>query len=492
MDQLSNLNDISISLLGLAPLLLAGVILVLLLKHRIPINLSMFSVSTRTYVLAMVMAVAGMTVLCSFIRFSVFPPGGSDNYFPRALNIVRNGVVGVGTEPGVLFPPGYSFLMIPAAWLMGESKWVFFSTNISLLVCTSIAVAFLLRKMGMLKGEANLVSLLLFLYPNRLLATLLPFSDIPFSLVYLCAFLLILLAASHPAHKVYPVAGGLIAGAAALIRATGVPLLLPLLLVLWRVPVAAVSPMTPESLPRLRMRNIALFMTGALVVLMPWSIRNLTLFGEIIPISSNFGYNIAIGNNPEAGVTHNGYIDSLARDPATWIRFGADTSWNVAQIDRFLLRKGMEYIGDHPGSFLVRGVGKVFHTFAADASSFGMNQTYGNLSTLVFSLAHGLQLGPLATGIAYAVYATGYRALFVLNNTFYYVTLLLLFVVLIRHWPRWSGPELAYVAAVLITCCLVFVLFGNSRFKEPIPTLTLVLLAVEAVKDRSVLEGKKA
>jgi len=236
----------------------------------------------------------------------------------------------------------------------------------------------------------------------------------------------------------------------------------------------------------LRTRNVLLFLTAVLVVLMPWNIRNLILFGQIIPVSSNFGYNIAIGNNPDAGVTHNNYIDSLAQDPVTWAQFGADTSWNAAQLDRFLLRKGLEYIWSHPLSFVIRGVGKVLHTLAADASSFGMNETYGNLSTLVFGVTRDLEFGPTATAMSYAVYATGYRILFVLNNAFYYTTLALWIVVLIRHRRQWSGPELAYIAVGLITCLLVFVLFGNSRFKEPIPSLTLVLIAMEGAKTRSI------
>jgi hypothetical protein len=482
MDQLSNLNDISVSLLGIAPVVLAAVIVALVLRYKDKASLGLFHVSTPLYLAAMLLTVVVMSVFCSLLRFSVFPPGGSDFYFARALNIVRLGVVGVGKTPNALFPPGYSFLMVPAALALGDSQWVFFLTNIAILVGTSVAVRFLLQKTDMPKGQANFVSLLLFLYPNRLLSTLLPFSDIPFSLVYLSAFLFMVLSTFHPERKTFPLFAGLLAGVAGLIRATGVPLILPLVLGIWVDRLPLHSPAPRESSLFLRSRNTALLLAGALALLMPWSIRNLVVFGKFIPVSSNLGYNLAIGNNPNAYIAHNGYIDSLARDPGEWKRFGGESAWNDAQVDSFLFRKGIEYIQQHPGSFLVRGCGKVLHTLASDASTFGMHETYGNLRTLVYGITRDLHLGPSATAVSYAMYATGYRVLFVLNNTIYYLSLALMLLMMIRHWRRWSGPELAYIAVFVITCALPFVLFGNSRFKEPIPSLTLVLVALSIWK----------
>lgn len=482
MDQLTTINDISASILGLAPVVLAAVVVLLILRYPRATGIFKFEISTRLYALIMVFAVGILAFLLPFLRFSVQPPGGADFYFARALNIIRHGVFGNGDLPNALFPPGYSFLMIPAALVFGDSSWAFFLTNAALLVGSSVAVRFLLQRTGMPRGRANLISLLVFLYPNRLISTLLPFSDIPFSLIYLCAFLLMILSAMRPEGKLLPIAAGLVAGVAALVRATGVPLILPLAIGLWW-PANGSSPGGSDvATRRFRVRNVSLLLAAAFVVLLPWSIRNVMLFGKVIPVSNNFGVNLAIGNNPGAGVTHNGYIDSLARVPGEWRRMGGGSGWNDAQVDSFLLRKGMEYIREQPLSFLVRGFGKVFHTMASDASSFGQHQTYANLSTLVYRIAEWLRVSPSATAVAYAAYATAYRLLFVVNNTFYYVVFAFMLLVLVRHRRRPSGPELAYVAVILITCGLTFVLFGNSRFKEPIPSLTLVLLAVEGIK----------
>ena len=482
MDQLSNVNDISVSVLGISPLLLAAVVVTLLLHYKHTLSLSMFEVSNRTYALLVSLAVLVLASLSPFLHFSVHPPGGTDFYFARALNIVRFGVFGVGHTPGALFPPGYSFLLLPATVLLGDSQWAFIITNLLLLVGISLVIRSLLQGLGLTQGQANLVSLVIIIYPNRLLSILLPLSDIPFSMVYLCSFLLMMLSVRHPERRHLPIGAGLVAGFAALVRATGLPLLLPLAVGLWWPRSAPSGAEGAELIRRLRARNLALLAASAVLVLLPWSIRNVALFGKVIPVSNNFGVNLAIGNNPAAGVTHSSNINSPTQDLTEWWREGGDTAWNEAQIDSFLFRKGLKYIQDRPMSFMVRGLGKIFHTLASDASTFGMHQTYDNLSTLVYSIAEWLHLGPSATAFAYAVYATAYRFLFVVNNAFYYTVFALMLILLFRQRRRWNGPEVAYLLVILITCGLAFVLFGNSRFKEPIPALTLILFVLQMKK----------
>ena len=479
MEQFSNLNDISLSLTGALPLAIALALLVPALRRADNGTTRLPDVSTTTLLTIIALTVAVMALVCSCMRYSVLPPGGHDGYFPRAVNLVRSGVFGAGSAPGARYPPGYSVLMVPAVWIFGESRWVFFSTNMALLAGCSTAVSFMLRGAGLAPGRANLVALVLFLYPNRLFSTLLPFSDIPFSLVYLLAFLFAVRAAQEPARTVLPVASGVLAGIAALIRPAGILLLVPLVICL--LPPSVREPAVAGAKPRptlFHARGAGLLAAAALLVLLPWTLRNYIRFGQLIPVASSFGYNLAIGNNPASGVTHNGYIDSLAQHPAAWRKYGGDTTWNVAQMDTFLLRKGAEFIRDHPGLFITRGAGKVVHTFASDASTFGMHETYGNLRTIDARVAGALHAGPLPAAGFSAAYGLIYRALFVVNNALYYLTCGLLFVLLFRRRYRWSGADRAYLAAVIITAALVFVLFGISRFKEPIPPLTLILLAL--------------
>src|SRR5512140_1543488 len=170
MDQLSNVNDISISVLGITPLLLAAIALTLLLRYRHSLSLSMFELSNRTYALLVSLTVLLLALLSPFLHFRVHPPGGTDFYFARALNIIQFGVFGAGQTPGALFPPGYTFLLLPATGLLGDSPWAFIITNLLLLVGISLVVRSLLQGLGLTQGQANLVSLIITIYPNRLLS----------------------------------------------------------------------------------------------------------------------------------------------------------------------------------------------------------------------------------------------------------------------------------------------------------------------------------
>ena len=465
MELLSNTNDILISLLGLAPPILAAGIVLLALRRKEQVTSVLCCISNRTYALAVATTVMVMTVSCFFMNFKVNPFGDVDRYFVRALNIVENGVFGYGATPTAVYPPGYSFILVPAAAFFGNTRWAYYCTNITLLAGVSIWVRFLLRRLGVPERPANLVSLLVLLYPNRLLSTLIPASDIPFSLAYLCAFLVMTLSMSYPGRWRYPLVTGLIAGIASLIRANGLPLMIPLGVGLWG------SQTAPR---RVRVRNVGLMLFSMLTILMPWTIRNALLFGSFVPVSNNFGINLAIGNNPSDRITYNTYVDSVWADPDAWRAAGGE-SWNEGERDRFFANQGFQYIREHPFQFVVLGCRKVFHTMASDASTFGTLETCTNLRTLVFSVFPHTR--PSRTsGIAYSMYSVGYRMLFVLNNVAYYTSIIVVVLVLLRHRRRLTGPEVAYVIVAVITCGLVFLLFGISRYKEPMPLLTILLI----------------
>ena len=465
MEILSNTDDILPTLLGWTPLFFGAGLLLLVLRRRERAMAFLFSVSTRSYVIAVVASVLLMTGVCGIVEFRVNPFGDSDRYLARSLNIVRYGVFGYGTAPTALFPPGYSFLLLPAAWSLGAGRWTFFAINMAVLVAASWGVRSALRRLGVPLRPANFAALAVVLYPNRLLSTLLPASDIPFSLVYLCAFLCMLLSIAHPGRWRLALLTGLLGGAASLIRANGLPLLIPL---------AAGILFSRQTPLRMRARNAGLIALSALIVVAPWIVRNTILFGRVAPVSTNLGINLVIGNNPASTATYSASIDSAWGGPEAW-RDAGGALWDEAQRDSFLQGRGLRYIGEYPGRFIVRGCGKVYHMIASDASAFGMLETSANLRTLVFSIFPQLPPRSPALGFAYAVWSVGYRLLFILNNAAYYFVMLLSLVLLFRHRRRLTPPEGVYLTAFLVTLALSFVLFGISRYKEPLPLLTLML-----------------
>jgi uncharacterized membrane protein YjgN (DUF898 family) len=107
----------------------------------------------------------------------------------------------------------------------------------------------------------------------------------------------------------------------------------------------------------LRMMHVrwrrALGMSGAvllvaLLVLLPWTLRNARIHHRFIPVATNIGFNFLGGQIPEAGLTLNRlcYDDNVRwkvidrRDLETM---------NEADFDRMLLVQGLQLAGQNPG-----------------------------------------------------------------------------------------------------------------------------------------------
>ena len=98
-------------------------------------------------------------------------------------------------------------------------------------------------------------------------------------------------------------------------------------------------------------------LAASLLVVAPWTVRNWRTFGIPVPVSTNGGMNLWIGNNPES---YGGHISLWAdREPALGGRKalmppGIEDAGNEAEWDRLLGRRAMEYIFSHPGLFVRR------------------------------------------------------------------------------------------------------------------------------------------
>jgi hypothetical protein len=115
----------------------------------------------------------------------------------------------------------------------------------------------------------------------------------PFSLIlttFLVAlFVLAVVRLQRRQSLILAAAAGVIAGMAALVRPMLVGLLPVLLMGLWLNRAGAAARVLKAAL-------VALF--AALIVLLPWTIRNYLVQGQIIFVSTNGGFTFWIGNNP--------------------------------------------------------------------------------------------------------------------------------------------------------------------------------------------------
>jgi hypothetical protein len=93
-------------------------------------------------------------------------------------------------------------------------------------------------------------------------------------------------------------------------------------------------------------------LAAVVVTLVPWTIRNLHAFGQLVPVTDETGYAIA--------GTYDSVSQHLRRYPAIWLPpfaeiariDAAHPTINEAQTSDRLLPQGLDYIADHPGSLL--------------------------------------------------------------------------------------------------------------------------------------------
>lgn len=76
----------------------------------------------------------------------------------------------------------------------------------------------------------------------------------------------------------------------------------------------------------------------AAVVIGPWAMRNKALFGHAVPVSTNFGANLWMGNNPQA---YGGYMPLPRIDIA-----------NEVERDQYFKKTAVDFIKAHPGRYL--------------------------------------------------------------------------------------------------------------------------------------------
>ncbi len=90
----------------------------------------------------------------------------------------------------------------------------------------------------------------------------------------------------------------------------------------------------------------------SIVIIAPWTLRNYRVFGAFVPVSTNGGVNLFIGNNEEA---KGAYMEPFEI-----------TSDNEAKRSKIYSKKAIEYILENPLSFILLIPKKIFYLFYKD------------------------------------------------------------------------------------------------------------------------------
>ncbi len=274
------------------------------------------------------------------------PVSESSFYHQHAIDLAAgDGYVHPQTgEPTAFLPPGYSMLLAPFYALFGPSTHVAGVVN-GLLAGAAIGGVYVLARQRFGGHAALIAAWILALFPSQVLYASAVHSDylfaalVPWVLAAGLAVDLLRRSAWWP-----PVVAGVLLGMATLTAATAL-LLLPALVIGWAF-----------LLPRREvLRRASLVSLAAVAVLAPWTARNYLQLDAFVPISTNGGPNLWIGNNQHAG--HG------------WMPWG-DSRWTYPEdevaTDRSLRDDALRYMAENPLETVSRWPGKLRHTFMQD------------------------------------------------------------------------------------------------------------------------------
>ncbi len=197
------------------------------------------------------------------------------------------------------------------------------------------------------EGPARAAGLIIAVLPSQVAYAARLYPAVVFGFVAVTAAYLIL----RSGRLYAAAAAGLLTGAGAL----GAPVALTL-----PVPFLALDLLLRRNWKRALARGL-LVAVAASAVVAPWTYRNWRVLGAFVPVSTNGGVNLWMGNNADADGCYNFPTSSanplyLVRDEVRRDRLGRELAW--------------DYIRSHPGTFVKLTVPKFANLYATDTSAF--------------------------------------------------------------------------------------------------------------------------
>ena len=347
-------------------------------------------------------------------------------YFQTASQIAAGSGYSEGGVLTAFWPVGWPGFLAALFFITGPSALAGQIANL----CFSVFVFLMTAKLGTKLFRSRMVGrvavLILTLYPNHIGYVPLLSTEIFYQ------FLLLLGVGLLMQERVVPaLLAGLVFGVATLTKAQS--LLLPGFIMLGAF---ATAP-SRQSLVKLA-KLLGVVYVATILTVVPWTYRNYTVFHAFIPVSTNGGWTMLTGNNPEANGDYT---------PETVLAQGI--SHNPAEevaMDGLARARAIAWIKDNPIGFLTLLPKKFFRLWAPDGEAEWFYQagfTHYDANVLLFRGLRGM-------------------------NQLYYFAILAQAVpaiwLLLRRRPkisRWAGTGL-WICGYFSLISLAF--SGQSRF----------------------------
>ncbi len=337
-------------------------------------------------------------------------------YLELTQSLVDGRGFAFGSDATAYRPPGYPFMLLPVHLLTGGS--VFAMRMVSVL-CLAGAVWFgylLARRISPVAGA--LVAVVMAVYPLFVYTATALYPQIPALLMLLMMLEFGLRARDRWTWAIW---SGLSAGFLTITVPSFAPTLALLLLFIgWR-----------------HKKALAVLIVAAAVIPLLWCVRNAVVMHAFIPVSTNNGVNLLLGNNPQATGSSGTSVDVSAYDQRA-----KELKLDEVQIDKFYQTEALNWIKGNPAEAAGLYVAKVAHNFAYSDTLKTEGQ---GASDLLAALSY------------YPILA-----------------LALLRVLLWRRFPLHRLDKLA-AWTIVLNVLLLAVFFTRIRFRVPLDALTIVL-----------------
>ncbi len=402
---------------------------------RLALRLEWFA-TERSVLLAIWALYFALRVAVLFI--DVTPSSDAQWYYLRAASIAAGkGYLDGAGAPTAFWPPGWPAALGFAFAQFGTSPVTLGIFNLISSLLIGLLTLMLGRRLFGSEGAARLGLLLLAVYPNAIGYVPLALTEVFYTMLLMAGCWAVV----ARENRWQLVGAGLIFGFATLVKAQTLAVVPVLFAIDW----LRTKPMG-KRLPRLLVDGLVVTAVAMLVVL-PWSVRNRVELGHWVPVSTNGGYTLLTGNHDTASG------DYSPDAPIVGALMARDDLDEVAR-DGEARNLGAAWIAAHPDKFLALAPKKFMRLWLPDGEAEWAYQAgapnYAGFESLYRAVRWGNQ-------IYYALLMVAFALAFVVMT-----------VRRLHDRIRWAGWWLLPYGLALYPTAICLVFSGQSRFHYPV------------------------
>jgi 4-amino-4-deoxy-L-arabinose transferase-like glycosyltransferase len=371
-----------------------------------------------------------------------------------------HGYTAANGEATAYYPVGYPGALGAVVWVVGRTP---ISENIpmtaallNLVLGVGTVVLTFETARRLFDNRIGLVSaVLVALWPNLIFHTAVMLTETMFNFLVMAA-ILILVALPASSRRIgwrRLAAFGVVLALSALVRPISL-MLLPVLFIVLAV--------AGFGWPR-AIRYLGVAAAAVVVVLAPWTIRNVRATEAFVPISTNLGDNLCMSRHP-------GATGGFQSGSACVVRAkGLQTPFYEVEVNSTNIRRATRFVRDHPLSearlLALRG----YHTIKNDHDGLLASESYGSNRF---------------------VPSGGRRVLEIVADGYFFAALFLGVLAIPAFVGRARPWRLFFLLATLALAVQPLIFFGDPRFHVPVLPFIAVLAAVTLNRSRSLLAAR--